>query len=213
MSGPGISTVHVVDDDRAILDSLTALFESVGLGVRVYDAPEKFLEGDIPDRGCLVTDLRMPGMSGFELVKRVRERAPDLPVLFITGHGEVPLAVRAMKDGAVDFLEKPVRHQELLARVQEAIRRGDEGLADRKQQHEMAARLSRLTDREREVLSQVAAGRTSRQIAEALRISLKTVEVHRSRIMEKMQARNVADLVRRVAVAGVKPEQVEDPTQ
>jgi len=202
------NTVHVVDDDWAVLKSLKALFDSVGLDVKVYETPDEFVESDeCLEPGCVIMDLRMPGMSGIELLEKVRTKGMDLPVLFITGYGEVPSAVQAMKAGAVDFLEKPVSHQELLERVHEALARGGERRRERDARREVEGRLALLTAREQEVLQQVAAGRTSRKIAEELQISLKTVEVHRARIMDKMQASNVVDLVRDIVAAGVPLEE------
>lgn len=202
------ATVHVVDDDVAILESFTALFESVGLAAKVYDAPEKFLAADAVEPGCLVLDVRMPGMTGYELFREVRERHPDLPVLFVTAHGQVRSAVQAIKDGAVDFLEKPVTNEELLERVEAALERGRRLAAQERRRREACKQLDQLTDRECEILRWVCEGLTSKEISAKCGIAVKTVEVHRSHIMGKMKAANVADLVRRVAAAGIQPEEL-----
>jgi FixJ family two-component response regulator len=200
------ATVHVVDDDTVILESLTALFETAGFAAKAYDRPQKLLDADDVAPGCLVLDVRMPGMTGFELFQQMRHRHPDLPVLFITAHAEVRSAVQAMKDGAVDLLEKPVSHEVLLLRVRAAVERGRRQARERRLQQELREQISRLTKRECEVLSYVCEGATSKQTADKLGIAVKTVEVHRSHIMDKMQATNVADLVRRVSEGGVRPE-------
>jgi FixJ family two-component response regulator len=201
-------TVHVVDDDPAILESLTALFESVGLPVKTYGAAEKLLEAGALEPGCLILDASMPGMSGYELFRRVRELHPEMPVLFLTAYGEIESAVQAMKDGAVDFLEKPVSTEELLERTRYALELGRRTAAARCHEHEIRRQIAQLTGREREVLSYVCEGRTSRNIAETLGISLKTIEVHRSRSLLKLKAKNVAELVRRVAAAGIRPDEL-----
>jgi FixJ family two-component response regulator len=147
-------------------------------------------------------------MTGYELFRRVRERHPDLPVLFLTAHGRIEAAVQAMKDGAVDFLEKPVSNPELLDRTRAALERGRCTAAARCHEREIRQQIVQLTGRECEVLSYVCEGLTSRQIAEALGVSLKTIEVHRSRALLKLKAKNVAELVRRVAAAGIRPEEL-----
>ena len=201
-------TVHVVDDDRAILDSLSALLESAGYSARIYDAAEKFLAVDSVDPGCLILDVRMPRMNGYELFERVQERHPDLPVVFLSAHGQIRPAVEAIKRGAVDFLEKPVSNDELLERVGAAIEHGRRLREEKRQRRETREQIGNLTARERETLADVCEGHKSREIAEKMGIAVKTVEVHRSHIMQKMHATNVADLVRRVADAGVKPEEL-----
>ncbi len=189
--------VFVVDDDPAMRDSLRWLIESTGLHVETFADAHTFLARIRPDvSGCLVLDVRMPGMSGLDLQAELGRRGISLPTIVVTGHAEVPLAVRAVKAGAIDFIEKPFSDQLLLDRVRQGIdmdRRGREAHALRA---EVLRRLGLLTQREREVLDLVIAGRANKEIAAALGLSPKTVEVHRARVMEKMQASSVAELVR-----------------
>lgn len=188
--------VHIVDDDEAMRDSLKWLLESRGLEVELYPSGEAFLRAFSADfRGCLVLDVRMPGMTGLELYERLRARASTLPVIFITGHGDVPMAVSALKKGAADFIEKPFNDQDML-RLIEACMKQDRAAASKRAEYALAAtRLDSLTLREREVLGLIVAGKLNKQIADELGISIKTVEVHRSRVMEKMGAQSVAELV------------------
>lgn len=194
--------VLVVDDDAAVVRSITALLESVGLEVQSFSRPQDVLEADPPRPGCLLLDLRMPEMSGLEVYERLRERWEGVPTIFITGHGEVGAAVRAMKLGARDFLEKPFGHQDLLERVQEALESDAEQRAERIDREEIAGRLALLTRRERDVLGLIVSGLSSKMIAAELGISMKTVEAHRTSTMQKMQARNAAELVRLALSAG-----------
>ncbi len=194
--------VFVVDDDPAVRDSLRWLIESVGLSVETYESALAFLEAYYPGRtGCLVLDVRMPGMSGLELQNALASEEIGLPVIVITGHGDVPMAVRAMKKGAVDFIQKPFNDQELLDRIHEALESDAPIRRERAERAEIAVRLAQLTPRELEVMMQVIAGRSNKAIAADLGISGKTVEVHRARIMEKMQAGSLAELVRFVLIA------------
>jgi RNA polymerase sigma factor (sigma-70 family) len=188
--------VVLVDDDAAVLRSITALFESVGLDVEAFAHPQDVLNADPPRPGCLVLDLRMPDMSGLEVYERLGERWKDVPTIFITAHGEVSAAVRAMKLGARDFLEKPFGHQDLLERVQEALESDEALRAARADRDEIRSRLDTLTRRERDVLDLIVRGLSSKMIAAELGISMKTVEAHRTSTMQKMQARNAAELVR-----------------
>ncbi|HXG08429.1 MAG TPA: response regulator [Gemmataceae bacterium] len=190
-------TVFLVDDDLAVRDALRLLMESVSLPVQAYATAQEFLDTYDPSLpGCLVLDVRLPGMSGLELQEELNARKIYLPVIIITGHGDVPMAVRAMKAGAFDFLEKPFNDQELLDRIHQAIRR-DLRRREREAQRDLiAARVALLTPREREVLNMTVAGKTNQMIAEELHISRKTLDIHRSKIMEKMQAQGVADLIR-----------------
>lgn len=194
-------TVFIVDDDAAVRDSLRMLIASVGHSVEVFSSGQEFLEAYGDDRpGCLVLDIRMPGMSGLDLQERLSERGSILPIIFITGHGDIPMAVEAMRGGAVDFLQKPFRDQELIDRINEAL---DKDRADRDmlgQRKVIVDRMGQLTPREREVMSLVTSGRANKQIAHDLNLSQRTVEVHRARVMEKMRARSLAHLVR-MAVA------------
>jgi FixJ family two-component response regulator len=190
-------TVFVVDDDAAVRKSLCWLVESVSLPVETFAAAQEFLDAFDPQRaGCLVVDVRLPGMSGLELQEKLAARGSTLPAIVITGHGDVPMAVRAMKGGAIDFLEKPFSDQLLLDRVQQAIRLDSQVRQQRQRQGEVTARLGLLTPREREVLARVVQGKSNKMMASELDISTKTVEAVRARLMRKMEADSVADLVR-----------------
>lgn len=198
--GPGPAVVHVVDDDGAIRDALAWLLGTRGLASRTWASAEAFLAGHDPAApGCLVLDIRMEGMSGIELFDALRAVGSTLPVIFLTGHGDVPLAVEAMRGGAVDFLQKPFDNQALLERVRQAIERGRDLRVEAQQRDAAAARLARLSPREREVLELLVLGRMNKAIAAELGISAKTVEDHRASVMRKMQVRSVAELVRLVA--------------
>lgn len=189
-------TVFVVDDDPAIRKSLRWLIESVGLKVQTHELASEFLESYIPDvPGCLVLDVRIPGMSGLELQERLRERGYDIPVVIVSGYGDVPMAVRAMKAGAVDFLEKPVSDQVLLDYIQKGIERDIKNKQELVQNKELIERKNSLTRREREVMGYVVSGQSSREIAELLDVSFKTVEAHRAKIMKKMKAKSVPKLI------------------
>ena len=191
--------VYIVDDDEAMRDSLAWLVESQGFDVTAYDSAEAFLAACRDDMaGCLVLDVRMPGMSGLELYERLNARHCTLPVVFITGHGDVPMAVAALKKGAVDFIEKPFGDQDMLRLIRQCLERDREDRDRRRQEAAVARRLESITGREREVMELVIAGKLNKQIADALNISIKTVEVHRARIMEKMGVRSVAELVQAV---------------
>ncbi len=190
------ATVFVVDDDPAIRKSLRWLIESVGLKVQTHELASEFLESYSPDHpGCLVLDVRIPGMSGLELQEKLRERGYDIPVIIVSGYGDVPMAVRAMKAGAVDFLEKPVSDQVLLDYIQKGIERDIKNKANRLQNKELVERKATLTRRENEVMKYVVSGFSSREIAEKLNVSFKTVEAHRAKIMKKMQAKSVPKLI------------------
>lgn len=191
------STIYIVDDDEAVRDSLRWLLEANGYRVRSFSGAEEFLQAYDPDQvGVLIVDVRMPGMSGLELQETLISMQAPLPIVFITGHGDVPMAVSTMKKGAVDFLEKPFNESELreiVARMlEDAARRVSQAKAKRDQQ----AVLSRLTAREQQVLERIVAGRLNKQIAGDLNISIKTVEAHRANIMEKLEVTTVADLMK-----------------
>lgn len=189
--------VHVVDDDPAIRSSLKWLIESVNLKVRTYGSAQEFLDAYEPDDpGCLVLDVRMPGMSGLDLQEVLNGRGIRIPVIILTGYGDVPMAVRAMKNGAVDFLEKPVSDQVLLDHIQQALAQDVENQRQQAEQNEIRERLARLTPREKEVMDLVVEGFSSRQIAENLGVSFKTIEAHRSKIMKKTEAKSVSQLIR-----------------
>ena len=191
--------VYIVDDDEAMRDSLVWLLESQGLAVSSNASAEDFLAACGEDMaGCIVLDVRMPGMSGLELYEKLNARRCSLPVIFITGHGDVPMAVSALKKGAVDFIEKPFNDKELLRVIGECLERERTTRAQRLREGEAGRRLASLTEREREVMDLVLAGKLNKQIADVLNISIKTVEVHRARIMDKMGVRSVAELVQAV---------------
>ncbi|KPK58947.1 MAG: hypothetical protein AMS21_10270 [Gemmatimonas sp. SG8_38_2] len=192
-------TVFVVDDDSGVRDSLELLVRSVGLHAETYPSAHDFLEAYDPERpGCLVLDVRMPGMSGLDLQRELASRRCILPIIFITAHADVPMAVEAVKAGAADFVQKPFRDQDLIDKIQHAIEtnaRARKDLADRTR---IASRIASLTPREREVMAHVVEGKANKAIAHALDLSQRTVEIHRARMMEKMQATSVAQLVQMV---------------
>ena len=191
------ATVFVVDDDDAVRDSLMDLVDSVGLNAEEFASAQAFLDSyDEKRPGCLVLDIRMPGMSGLDLQDRLSDIGSVLPIIFITGHGDIPMAVRAMQRGAVDFIQKPFRDQELLDRINIALEKGNQSFAVQEQMEEFATRLSSLTQREREVMEMIVNGKANKVIAIDLGLSQRTVELHRARVMEKMKARTLADLVR-----------------
>ena len=190
-------TVFVVDDDQAVRDSLRWLVESVGLHVETFASVAEFQERYDPDRaGCVVLDVRMPGASGIELQERLAEQAIEIPVIIVTGHADVPTAVRAMKAGAVDFIEKPFNDQVLLDHIQRCIDQDGKRRDVRARENEIVARYQQLTSRQRRVMELVAAGRSNKMVADDLGISFKTVEAHRAKVMEKMRAGSLAELVK-----------------
>jgi len=194
--------VHIVDDDEAVRRSLAFMLSSAGLAVRVYDSARAFLDGfDHVQRGCLITDVRMPEMTGIELLQRIRERAPFFPAIVITGHGDVPLAVEAMKAGAIDFIEKPFDEEAILAAVKTALEQtGDDEDGDLAA---VTARLASLSERERQVLEGLVAGHPNKAIANGLGISPRTVEVYRANLMTKMEAKSLSELIRMAMLAQV----------
>lgn len=190
-------TVFVVDDDEAVRKSLAWLIGSIGLAVQTYDSADAFLASWGEERpGCLVLDVRMPGMSGLELQEALARRGSTLPVIIVTGHADVPMAVRALKAGAIDFIEKPVNDQVLLDRIGDAVKRSQAVFAGQARRARVQALLARLTPRERQVAELVAAGKPNKVIAFALELSMKTVEVHRHNVMDKLEVASVADLTR-----------------
>ena len=192
-------TVSVVDDDLAVRDSLALLMHSVGLQVETFASARDFFDAYRPDRrGCLITDIRMPGMSGLELQEQLSAQGYHIPVIVLTGFGDVPAAVRALKGGAVDFVEKPFNPQALLDLVQQAIVRDAEIREQATHEARLAERMALLTPREQEVMELVVAGKANKVVAIDLSISERTVELHRARIMKKMQARSLAELMRMV---------------
>ena len=191
------ATVFIVDDDPAIRFAMQALMDSVNIEHEIYASGDEFLENAAEQRpGCLVLDIRMPGLGGLELQEELIRRGSSLPIIFITGHGDVPMAVDAMQKGAVDFIQKPFRDQDLLDRVHEALRTDQERREEQQAHAEVTERLARLTNREREVFDLVVTGKPNKVIAYDLGVSQRTVEIHRARVMEKMQARSLADLVK-----------------
>ena len=194
-------TVFVVDDDDLIRTTLQSCVESVGLAVETYASPMAFLEKcDGSRSGCLILDVRMPGMSGLQLQEALQAKGITLPIIFLTGHGDVPNAVRAMRQGAVDFMEKPFNVQALLDLIQKSVERDIQERQTASVRNSVQANLNDLTAREREVMDLVVAGRSSKEIARKLEISPKTVESHRARIMLKMDADSVVDLVQMTAL-------------
>jgi FixJ family two-component response regulator len=189
--------VMVVDDDSGVRNAMRSLLKSVGLTSQLHGSAQEFLQGYDPAQpGCLVLDIRMPGMSGLELQQELNIRGATIPVIFMTGHGDVPMAVEAMQHGAFDFLQKPFRDQDLLDRIQKAIAR-DGVLRQSLGEHaKIRARLETLTEREREVLDLMILGKQNKAVAQDLGVSPRTVEIHRARVMEKMEVQSVAELVR-----------------
>ena len=176
---------------------MRALMDSVNLKHEIYGSGDEFLEQVTGERpGCLVLDIRMPGLGGLELQEELINRGSSLPVIFITGHGDVPMAVEAMQKGAVDFIQKPFRDQELLDRIREALKTDRQRREEQQHHAEVEDRIARLTNREREVFDLVVTGKPNKVIAYELGVSQRTVEIHRARVMEKMQARSLADLVK-----------------
>jgi len=191
--------VFIVDDDPAVRDSLRWLVESVNLPVQVFATGLEFLDSEAPYQpGCLILDIRMPGMSGIDVFEELKSRNSSVPVIFLTGHGDVHLAVRAMKAGAFDFVEKPFNDQLLLDLIQKAIRVDAENTTLRSQLSTIKDRIDQLTERERQVLDGVAGGDSNKIIAESLGLSEKTIEFHRARMMDKMQADSLAELIKMV---------------
>jgi two-component system response regulator FixJ len=197
-------TVHVIDDDDALRESLAFLLRTARIAVESYASAGAFLEA-LPSSqlSCVITDVRMPGMSGIDLLRRLRELKIEVPVIVITGHGDVPLAVEAMKVGAIDFLEKPFDDEVLLASVRSALKRQDGETRRNTERAEIESKLAALSNRERDVLGGLVAGRANKQIAFDLGISPRTVEIYRANLMNKMQAGSLSDLVRMALIVGI----------
>jgi len=191
------AVVFIIDDDPSMRAALEDLVGSIGLQVRAFASPQEFLDSKRPDApGCLVLDVRLPGMSGLTFQKELARAGSDLPIIFITGHGDIPMSVRAMKAGAVEFLTKPFHHQELLDAIHSAIERDTEIRRHAVVVTELRHRHATLTERERQIMKLVVSGRANKQIAAELDLSEITVKVHRQQVMRKMQATSLPDLVR-----------------
>lgn len=191
------ATVFIVDDDASIRVAMQALMESIEMTHEIFASGDEFLEAVELDRpGCLVLDIRMPGLGGLELQELLAQRGSLLPVIFITGHGDVPMAVEAMQKGAVDFIQKPFRDQDLLDRIRQALSTDSKRRQRQREQAVVADRRGKLTKREQEVFDLVVTGKPNKIIAYELGVSQRTIEIHRARVMEKMQANSLADLVK-----------------
>jgi len=198
--------ILIVDDDADVRDSLRALLESAGFQVRDFDSAKSVLaDSHLADGACLIADIRMPDMDGLALQEELVNRRVELPVIIVTGHGDVPLAVRAMKAGAVDFIEKPFDDELLLQSIKVALSRGKETRDQTSLAQIATARIALLTERERQVLERLVAGQANKVIAYELDISPRTVEIHRAHVMEKMEARSLSDVVRLALSAGLNP--------
>ena len=196
--------VHVIDDDEAVRQSLAFLLGAAGIEVRTYESAVAFLKAaPAAEVGCVVTDVRMPEVSGIELLRRLKELGLEVPVILITGHGDVPLAVEAMKIGAADFLEKPFDDEVLLTSVRSALDRHGRDSRRQAERAQIEARLAALSNRERDVLDGLLVGQANKQIAFSLGISPRTVEIYRANLMTKMEAASLSDLVRMALIAGI----------
>jgi FixJ family two-component response regulator len=195
------STVFIIDDDLAVRDALGLLLRAGGLSVDTFASAADFLAADAARQpGCVVLDVRMPGMSGLDLQKQLRAQGCRIPIIFMTGHGDVPMAIRAMKAGAFDFIEKPFQGEMLRARIHEALEFDAQERRRQALRTDVAARMALLSPREREVLDRVVIGQYNKVIAAELGISLSTVEIHRKRVIEKLQAESLSDLIRMLAL-------------
>jgi FixJ family two-component response regulator len=203
----------VVDDDESVRKSLLRLLKSMGFPAQAYASAREFLDHWQNDHGpgCLVLDVQLPGLNGLDLQEKLRSGAPPIPIIFITGHGDIPMSVRAMKAGAVDFLAKPFQDEDLLRAINEAIAHDDADQAERDERDAVAVLYRALTPREREVMALVVVGFPNKRIAAELGTSEKTIKVHRGRVMEKMQVQSVADLVRASQKLGLAVEPPSEP--
>ncbi|RXT35437.1 response regulator transcription factor [Bradyrhizobium betae] len=198
------SVVIIVDDDAGIRASLDSLFRSVGLETRLFGSPAELLGGSLPDGpGCIVLDVRLPGVSGLDLQSQLVRQGISYPIIFMTGHGDIPMSVRAMKAGAVDFLAKPFRDQDMLDAVTTALERDAQHRAEAATRDDIRAQYETLTAREREVMGHVTAGLMNKQVAALIGLSEITVKIHRGNVMRKMAVRSLADLVRKAEALGV----------
>jgi len=189
-------SVHVIDDDEAMRDSLTWLLEAHGFGVQCHASAQDYLQHPrAANRACLLLDVRMPGMSGMQLQEALQQRGDQTPIIFVTGHGDVPMAVEAVKKGAFDFVEKPFNEEQIVDLIRRAVAQDAERRRHAAHDSEYSQRLQSLTPREREVLDRVVAGKLNKSIADELGISIKTVETHRARLMDKMHVKSLAELI------------------
>ena len=199
-----VPTVFVVDDDPSIREALSSLIRSVKLGVETFSSAQEFLRHDRPDAAaCLVLDVRLPGLDGLELQQQLIRDGVHLPIIFMTGHGDIPMSVRAMKAGAVEFLTKPFRERDLLRAIEQAIERDREAMAQRKEMADLLARYDSLTPREQEVMGSVVKGLINKQIAAGLGTAEITVKIQRGRVMKKMKANSLPSLVRMAGKLGI----------
>ena len=208
-----VATVFVVDDDASVRKALARLIRSAGMKAQAFPTAEAFLaESHVAPASCLVLDVRLPGLNGLQLQEALNQKGYPLAIIFITGHGDVPMSVRAMKAGAVDFLQKPFEDSDLLDAIRRAIARSRDAFAKQAESARVQGRYDTLTPREREVLSLVVAGRLNKQIAGELGAAEKTIKIHRGRVMAKMQAASLADLVRMAGLLGIaeQPSAVRD---
>ena len=202
MNNPALAVV--VDDDPSVRDALDSLLRSIGLQTQVLGSPAELLQAALPDLpGCIVLDVRLPGISGLDLQDQLAAQGIHLPIVFMTGHGDIPMTVRAMKAGAVDFLSKPFRDQDMLDAVSAAIERDRQRRQDSAARDSLDSRYATLTPREREVMAHVVAGLMNKQVAGVLNLSEITVKIHRGNVMRKMGVRSLADLVRHAEALGV----------
>ncbi len=207
-----VPLVFVVDDDASVRDALSSLFRSVGLQVELFGSAPEFLQRKLPDvASCLVLDIRLPGVSGLEFQSQLAKAKNQIPIIFMTGHGDIPMSVRAMKAGASDFLAKPFRDQDMLDAVAAAIQRDRQARESERAASSLRASYELLTTREREVMALVTAGLMNKQAAAELGLSEITVKIHRGHVMKKMNARSLADLVRMAGSLGLHPAKARQP--
>ena len=205
VSEPDAPTVFIVDDEAPVRKALSRLLRAAGFVVAAFASPGEFLaQHDLHKPGCLVLDLMMPGINGMELQRALARKGSVLPIIFLTGHGDIPKSVQAMKSGALDFLTKPVNDENLLASIRAAIKRDSVARREQAELFEIRARLASLTPREQEVLDHVVTGKLNKQIADDLGVVEKTIKVHRARVMAKMKIQSVAELVRLVERSGIR---------
>jgi FixJ family two-component response regulator len=203
-----VHTVFLIDDDASVRRALTRLIKSAAHHVQTFVSAREFLDSDWYNRGpaCLVLDVRLPGLSGLDLQRELETEKATLPIIFITGHGDIPMSVKAMKAGAVDFLPKPVKDTDLLRAIEQALARAVRDRAERAEMEEIQSRINTLTPREREVMALIVRGLLNKQVAFELGTVEKTIKVHRARVMEKMQVESLAELVRLAEKIGIPPK-------